>query len=311
MWSDGVAIENNALLIDRSITDWASHAGGRYYDNMTFPAANATGDFDQDAGVQFAYFKVEEPDPGCQHILMRDSERGWQILTKMPGIEILRASRAGCYYTPLNQMDNLITSYCCGSGDCAAANVEQVQVDPMDKVDNGDPPSCTVRNVYNDVPTVTNGEQIAITNPQTCEAPPTCTHTISNSRMIATAISHTQSYTWTTSTGTDVSIQAGIDMLTTTTTMTYSLAQAWMDETGTTYTQTNVTSTEEGGRQEMGTMAFYSFTPAYNCWTGDVACGDDSDGNEKILTGVSFCQPIPSTAQGGTYGIYNMVYISP
>lgn len=102
IWSDGDLIDNSTLLIDRSITDVDSHAGGRYYENMTFPAAKATGDMDTDAGTQFVYWKVEDPDPTCQFIMMKDTPRGWQMLNEMPGAEILRVAQAGCYYTSLN-----------------------------------------------------------------------------------------------------------------------------------------------------------------------------------------------------------------
>ncbi|KAI2617673.1 hypothetical protein GGS26DRAFT_596224 [Hypomontagnella submonticulosa] len=311
MWSDGVPIPDNTLRIDHSIKEWHSHAAGHYYDNVTLPAANATGNFDKDAGIQFAYFKVPEPDPGCQYLLMRDSPRGWQILTKLPGIEVLNVNKEGCYYTPLSPNDDLITSFCCGKDDCAIANIDEDQGGAKETISGGSgvAPNCTIKRKYNDRPTRTNGQQFAVTKPQTCEAPPTCTHSISNSRMVSTTISHSQSYSWTTTDGTDIRIDGGPDILRVGATMSYSIAQTWMEDTGTTFTQTNVTATEESDRQEMGTVAFFSFTPEYDCWTGDVSCGEDSDGKEVVLGGVSFCQPVPSNA-GGADGVYSMVYIS-
>ncbi|KAI1102752.1 hypothetical protein F4804DRAFT_353475 [Jackrogersella minutella] len=310
IFSDGLQIPNNTLEINYSIKEWGSHAGGHSYDNMTFPGSASSNDSDDDAGVEFVYWKVDQPDPTCQYILMKDTPRGWQILNKLPGDEILRVSQEGCYYTAVNPNDNLITSYCCGTDDCAIAEIEIQHDEPTDTV-TGDAPKCSLIS-HDSTPTVEDGTQVAVTLPQTCEAPPACTHSITQSRSFSTAISHFSSYTWTTEEGFDVSFEAGVDFFVDTkvkTGMSLSIAQSFMDETGTTMTYTNVTTTQEGGRQMMGTVAFYSFTPQFDCWKGDVSCGKDQDGNEKILHRISFCQPRQSTS-GEPAGTYRMVYIS-
>ncbi|KAI1377013.1 hypothetical protein F4677DRAFT_459383 [Hypoxylon crocopeplum] len=311
IWSDGEKIPNNTLTIDHSLTEWQSHAGGHYYDNMTFPAAKATGDFDKDAGSQFVYWKVEQPDPTCQFILMKDTPRGWQILRKMPGDEILRVATEGCYYTAVNENDNLITSYCCGRDDCAAAEIE-IQSKVAGDSATGDVPDCKVKKTYSATPTIEDGRQIAITRPQTCEAPPACTHSITQSSMVSTAIAHFLTYTWTTEEGVEIGMEGGVDFLVdakVSTSIKLNIAESWMDETGTTFTQTNVTAASEAGRQEMGTVAFYAFTPQYDCWKGDVSCGNDQNGNEKVLENISFCQPRIATT-GDPAGIFRMVYTS-
>ncbi|KAI1382934.1 uncharacterized protein F4822DRAFT_440697 [Hypoxylon trugodes] len=312
IWSDGVQIPNNTLLIDHSIREQGTYAGGRTYENMTFPAAHATGDMDQDAGVQFVYWKIEQPDPGCQYMMMKETPRGWQVLSQMPGDEMLRIAQEGCYYTALAPNDNVITSYCCGRDDCAVAEVEYEHKEAQDTTNGGDPPTCTVKKLYSSSPTVEDGEQIAVTRPQTCEAPPACTHSITQSRQISTAVSHFQSFSWTTEEGIDVSFEAGINFIeqsTIKTGLALNIAQSWMDETGTTLTQTNITAAQEAGRQEVGTVAFYSFTPQYDCWKGDVSCGKDNSGNEKVLENISFCQPRISTT-GDPAGVFRMVYTS-
>ncbi|KAI2611912.1 hypothetical protein GGR54DRAFT_632717 [Hypoxylon sp. NC1633] len=314
IWSEGVPVPDSKLVINHSITDWFSHAGGHYYDNLTFPGAMATGDFNTDAGTQFVYWKADEPDIGCQFILMKGTPRGWQILNNMPGDEILRVSNEGCYYTALSPNDDVITSYCCGRDDCAMAEVEiQSSVSQnQDIVQGGNPPSCIVKNSYSATPTIQDGKQIAVTRPQTCEAPPACTHSITQSRMFSTAIAHFQSFTWTTEEGVEVSIESGVDFIVdskVSMAMSLNIAQSWMDETGTTITQTNITAAAEAGRQEAGTVAFYSFTPQYDCWEGDVSCGKDKDGNEKVLENISFCQPRLATT-GDPAGIFRMVYTS-
>ncbi|KAI1415457.1 hypothetical protein F5Y13DRAFT_207196 [Hypoxylon sp. FL1857] len=310
IWSDGKKVENNTLIINRSIKDW-DHAAGHAYDNVTFPTAKPTGDTTKDAGTHFVYWKVEQPDPTCQFILMTDSGRGWQILNKLPGDEILRVSREGCYYTALSPNENLITSFCCGHDDCAIAEVE-VQKPQAKDTTSGEPPECKLIR-YDSTPTIEDGTQIAITRPQTCEAEPACTHSITQSHTVSTAVSHFQSYTWTTELGVDVGIEAGIDFIgdiKAKVGLSGSIAQSWMDEIGVTITEGNVTTTEEGGRQEVGTVAFYSFTPQYECYKGDLSCGKDKDGNEVVLEDISFCQPRPSTADGGPDGVFRMVYIS-
>ncbi|XXG98046.1 Histone transcription regulator 3 [Hypoxylon texense] len=310
IFADGEPIPDNKLKIDRAITDWDSHAGGRYYDNLTFPDAAISGDDNGVAGTQFIYWGVEEPDPGCQFIMMKDTQFGWQILNKMPGTEILRVAKEGCYYTPLTAHDGLITSYCCGQGDCSIAEVEIQSNPPKDAV-SGEPPACTIKS-SSASPTIEDGQQIAITRPQTCEAAPACTHSIQLSTTVTTAVAHFNSYTWTSEMGTEISFESGIDFIgqdKMSSTMSSSLAQSWMQETGSTVTVGNITAATEGNRQMPGTVAFYSFVPHYECWKADMDCGKDSDGNEVVLERISFCQPRLSST-GEADGIFRMVYIS-
>ncbi|OTB01680.1 hypothetical protein M426DRAFT_14295 [Hypoxylon sp. CI-4A] len=310
--SDGEPVPENKLLINHSITEWSSHAGGHFYENLTFPAAPPSGE-DNDVGTNYVYWKAEQPDPGCQYILMKDTPRGWQVLNKLPGDEILRVQEDGCYYTALNPNDNLITSYCCGRDDCALAEIE-IQHDQPKEIGNEDvaPPNCKVKQTYSATPTIQDGVQIAVTRPQTCEASPACSHSISEGHMVQTAVSTFQSFTWTTDEGVDVGVEAGVDFITEAKAkvgVSFNIAQSWMQETGTTFTQSNVTTTQEAARQVDGTIAFYSFTPQYECWKGDVTCGNDINGNEVILTSINFCQPRISTT-GEAAGIFRMVYIS-
>lgn len=94
-----------------------------------------------------------------------------------------------------------------------------------------------------------------------------------------------------------------------TSTMSSSIAQAFMDENGVTVTTGNITAATEGNRQMPGTIAFYSFVPHYECWKADYDCGKDINGNEVVFEGISFCQPRLSST-GDADGIFRMVYIS-
>ncbi|KAI0160850.1 hypothetical protein GGR52DRAFT_149092 [Hypoxylon sp. FL1284] len=312
IFSDGEPIPDNTLKIDYSLKDWDSHAAGHYYENLTFPEAGISGDDDKETGTQFIYWRVEEPDPSCQFIMMKDTQFGWQVVSKLPGTEILRVGQEGCYYTPVTAHDTLITSFCCGQDDCAVAEVEIESSRPKDVVTSGEAPACTVKSTEAS-PTIQDGQQIAITRPQTCEAAPACTHSIQLSTTVTTAVAHFNSYTWTSEMGAEVSFESGVDFLGDEqkigSTFSSSVAQSWMNETGSTYTQGNISAATEGNRQMPGTVAFYSFVPHYECWKADLDCGKDSNGNEVVLERISFCQPRLSST-GEADGIFRMVYIS-
>ncbi|KAI1467664.1 uncharacterized protein F4812DRAFT_459768 [Daldinia caldariorum] len=310
IWADGQLIDGGKLIIDHALRERGDFNGGHNYDNITFPGAQATGDWEKDTGTQFVYWKVQQPDPTCQFILLRNTQRGWESLSQLPGDELLRVSDEGCYYTAVNPNIDLITSFCCGRDDCSIAEIE-VQYPSPEDTPNDKAPSCTVKS-YDATPTVEDGVQIAVTRPQTCEAPPACTHSITQSKMVGTAVSHFQSFSWTTEEGVDVKIDAGIEFIVESkfsAGINFNIAQSWMDETGTTLTETNITASSEGERQQVGTVAFYAFTPQYDCWKGEVSCGKDQAGNEVVIRDVNFCQPRISST-GDSAGLFRMVYIS-
>ncbi|KAI0882992.1 uncharacterized protein GGS22DRAFT_190967 [Annulohypoxylon maeteangense] len=312
IWSDGVPVPDSTLRTDYSIKDWDSHAGGHYYENLTFSEAAKTNHTLDQQPIQVVWWKLQEADPTCQYIIMKDSPRGWQVLNKLPGDEIIRADREGCYYSALRPGDSLITSFCCGHDDCAIAEIEKKPAANPQNTATGEAPKCSLINSYSSTPTVEDGPQIGVTRAQGCEAPPACTHSVSESQSFSTAVSYFRSYTWTTQTGVEVGFTSGVDFLAdakSNVDITTSIAQSFMDETGTALTVGNITTSSEGSRQVPGTFAFYSFTPQYNCWKGDVSCGKDQDGEEKILKGINFCQPMMSTS-GDAAGTFRMVYIS-
>lgn len=102
IYQDGEEIPDGKLAVTHALRDWDHHAAGNYYDNLTFPDAGTSGEDDGSAGAQYVFWKAEKPDPGCQLIMMKDTNLGWQVLNKLPGVEILRISSQGCYYTSLN-----------------------------------------------------------------------------------------------------------------------------------------------------------------------------------------------------------------
>ncbi|KAI1456366.1 hypothetical protein F4805DRAFT_229187 [Annulohypoxylon moriforme] len=313
VWSEGIPVANSTLRTDYSLTDWNSHAGGHYYENLTFSEAVKTNHTLDESPIQVVWWKLQEADPTCEYMIMKDTPYGWQVLTKLPGDEILRVSREGCYFSALRPGDSLITSFCCGQDDCAPARIEQQAVtDPTNTPTEGAPKCSLIRGTFSSTPTVEEGPQVGVTRPQGCEAAPACTHSVTESQTFSTAVTHFQSYTWTTETGFEARFESGIDFLADDKSsfgVTLSIAQSFMDETGTTLTMGNISSSSEGSKQIPGTYAFYSFTPRYNCWKGDVNCGKDKDGDDKILQDINFCQPMMSTS-GEALGTFRMVYLS-
>ncbi|KAL7628453.1 hypothetical protein AAE478_002656 [Parahypoxylon ruwenzoriense] len=311
--SDGEEVRDSTLVIDRAITDW-HHAAGRYYDNVTFPDARSSNDVGNDTGTLFVHWKVEQPDPGCQFILMKDTSLHWQIMTPLPGVVILRADREGCYFAEVTPNENLITSFCCGTGDCSVVEIESSTQVPnsQDQGDgddtSGEIPECKVeRRTTNYVRHA--GVQHAVTRPQSCAAA-SCLHSVTESTTASTAISHTESVTWTTAAGFDVSFEAGVNFIgfsKVSVGITAEIARSWMTSTGTTVTTGNISAAQESGRQVPGTTAFYSFTPWYRCWKGNVNCGQKDDGKDMIIEGVNFCQPEMMDA-GYVTGLLSMVY---
>ncbi|KAI1441898.1 hypothetical protein F5Y02DRAFT_421586 [Annulohypoxylon stygium] len=293
VWSDGVTVLDSTLRTDYSLKDWDSHAGGHYYENLTFSQTTSTNHTLDEPPIQVVWWKLQEVDPTCEYLIMKDTPRGWQVLNKLPGDEILRADREGCYYSALRPGDSLITSFCCGRDDCAVAEIEKKYEKSPGDSSTGDAPKCSVvkSSSYSSTPTIENGPQIGITRPQGCEAAPACIHSVTNSQSFSTAVANYHTYTWTTETGFQVSYDSGVNFLAEdkiNLQLSYSISQAFAEETGTTITSGNISTTSEGSRQVPGTFVFYSFTPQYECWQAD---------------------PIMANS-GDAAGIFRMVYVS-
>ncbi|KAI5867343.1 hypothetical protein GGS23DRAFT_592663 [Durotheca rogersii] len=306
--SDGEQVGGNTLIIDRSITDW-THAAGRYYDNLTFPDAPSTDENGCGTGAQVIYWKVDQPDPTCRVILMKDSSMQWEVMTDLPGIMMIRAENEGCYYGPVEPNGNLITSFCCGVDDCKRFEIE-TQAPSQEPDDVPEPPQCTIIS-RSSSPSREAGRQQAVTKPQFCGTG-TCTHTVLESVAAGTALAFTQSHEWSRETGGSLSVKSGINFITeadVSASFTFNIGNSWMEATETSQSMGNTSGTWEAGTQVAGSTAFYAFTPSYQCWSGDVVCGKDSDGNDIIINDSYFCQPelLPSNFSSG---ILSMVYIS-
>jgi len=92
--------DGNTLNVDIALTDVELHAGGRWYDNVTFPDAETSG---EGAGSNVVYWKIPEPDRGCSILVMQQkpTRMSWQYMTKLPGDIIINARREGCFYSSI------------------------------------------------------------------------------------------------------------------------------------------------------------------------------------------------------------------
>lgn len=173
-------------------------------------------------------------------------------------------------------------------------------------------PSCTIVGEVQNIG-ITTGQQRIVTDPQSCDTGPgTCTHTVAVTFEASTALSHSQSSSWTVTGGTSVGVSAGINFLaqgTVETTLTASVGHAWGQETGTTITTGWSNSTSQTIVQQVGTHAMLTFTPYYTCWKGDASCGLDAAGNEIKITDMEFCQPSLKQDGGDIIGTYGVVYL--
>ncbi|KAH0007121.1 hypothetical protein KCU78_g11936, partial [Aureobasidium melanogenum] len=48
----------------------------------------------------------------------------------LPGMALIWASKAGCYYAEVPAQASLFTTYCCGSGDCSTIDLGQTSILP-------------------------------------------------------------------------------------------------------------------------------------------------------------------------------------
>ncbi|KAI0471031.1 hypothetical protein GGR56DRAFT_683185 [Xylariaceae sp. FL0804] len=342
--SAGTEVANSELDMSVSITDWDNGAG-YFYDELDFPGNVTTSGSAVGTGSANVYWAVgEDPDPGCQLILMKDNGQGWQTINPLPGSLVLRVSTAGCYYSSLSPKEGVITSYCCGD-DCTRVELESNGGNPTKRdvvpaaeaeqeekkraapaLSNAaragdavrrlrtrdDAPECTIVDNENLFDFQTSGVQLAVTQPQHCDTGPgTCQHTVHISADASTAVSASSSQSWTVTGGASISVKAGVDFIVdaeVTGELSVSIAQGWTNETGTTVTTGTTNGTTQQLVQQVGTNGYLSFTPLYNCWQGDASCGADADGNEILVSDMAFCQPA-TDGSGKLSGQYNMVYV--
>ncbi len=91
------------------------------YSAPTFPGAES-----KTGGGYTVYWKIAQPGPGCRVAIMQpygQTMYGSMSFPAPPGNVVLVAAKAGCYYSSVPQGVDLISTFCCGTGDCAPLSV--------------------------------------------------------------------------------------------------------------------------------------------------------------------------------------------
>jgi hypothetical protein len=175
------------------------------------------------------------------------------------------------------------------------------------KLSRRDFDSSKCKTVDLDGPYNSAGKQTMVSNVQTCTTSP-CYISVSHALSVSTTLTTGSSTTLTDTYGDSVAIKTGIDFieeLDITTTLSYSLATAFETSTSTGITNgTTVTVTNTLG-QALGSSAFVSFTPTYNCYSASIDCGGGA--SDSVF---DFCQPATSDGVDSIEGDYTVVYVA-
>jgi hypothetical protein len=93
----------NTLLADIHIMDY-EYGNGHKYENVRFSQAKNSSNHSATFYTPHVYWKVPDPGAGCKLILLQGGGGdlvGPSQLNDLPGRIMLRASRAGCFYSPI------------------------------------------------------------------------------------------------------------------------------------------------------------------------------------------------------------------
>ena len=91
------------------------------YSNPSFPGAEA-----KTGGGYNVYWKIDQPGPSCRVAIMAPYSQpsyGSMAFPAPPGNVILVAGKAGCYFSSIPQGVDIVSTFCCGTGDCAPISV--------------------------------------------------------------------------------------------------------------------------------------------------------------------------------------------
>jgi len=119
-WGANVGLDNqlNYLEVTNGVRDLQDYSNPIV--DPTFPGTNSTG-----AG-SVVYFDVPQPDHSCAYIIMTDYQANkYYGDNPLPGMALVWAAQAGCYYSEIPAHASLFTTYCCGSGDCSTVDLGQ------------------------------------------------------------------------------------------------------------------------------------------------------------------------------------------
>lgn len=328
--SRGSEVQGGALDVDVALTD-NLRAGHHGYDDMHFPDAEEVG------GSRIVYWKAPDTDLNCMNIMMLWQGNPWGAATRLPGDIIINAKNKGCYYSAIPDGADLMTSFCCGRGDCAPANLgtqsfiiagkrdvenldapkensvsKRLPLSPAShassiiKAKRAEAPKCKV--VGEVKQSITTGPQTAVSSKQTCSGPE-CKFAVSNSKSFSTSLTVGKSYTFTSEVGMELSITAGVNFIAkseVTATLQASIAQAWEESSSKTTAEETISGFSQEIGQQPGTSAILTYIPQYTCDRATVECGKDINGNTIRIEDFRVCKPLPDVNEGR----YQVVYTS-
>ncbi|KAF2193461.1 hypothetical protein K469DRAFT_745058 [Zopfia rhizophila CBS 207.26] len=289
IYSDGEERANGELIIPWGLTDTELHAGGKWFDNMTFPDAattrnaGGTGSNMQNIGVitSFCCGKGDcaIADLGTNQLTRRDGDD--DIVDLVNKITPFK-EKADKLRKELKNSKRTASPAACAA-DAVKRTVTTHQFEPFQRRSDGtiletreDAPKCKlVEGTKNDHFLIT-GPQRAVLNLQPCSRSGVCSFTVVVSTTASTATSSSSSKTFSVDTNGSFTIKSGFDFIVdfeASATLNFNIGNSWTEENGKTVTVAKMTGVNQQVAQQPGTTAFLSFTPAYNCFTGTHECG--------------------------------------
>ncbi|KAF2500857.1 hypothetical protein BU16DRAFT_535394 [Lophium mytilinum] len=317
----------------------SSWSGAYWFMDTDFPGAQTPSG---SSAYNVWWKNGQELDPSCRLALLTEySQTTYGRLgvdpVQPPGNVIVNAGRDGCFYSNIPVGANIAGTFCCGGGDCKSLAVGNTALtrrglDDVDAVEK--PKAKTViepealearealspaaravaavharddkkcKSTVKDGPYPVAGYQTLVANTQTCTTG-ACSFIVNHGVSVSTSLTSTKDQTITNSAGVSVAATAGSELFgfETTVTGSYEFAIAIGESTGTGVENGTTVSVSNNLGQALGTTAFVTFTPTYNCYTADVDCGNG------IAEGLEFCNPATDGSGDTLLGDYTVVYI--
>lgn len=330
-WGSDIGLDNqlNYLEITNGVRDVQDFSNPISY--PVFPGTNTTG------GGSVVYVDVPEPDNTCAYVIMTDYQGGRQYGgNPLPGMALVWASKAGCYYAEVPVDVSLFTTYCCGSGDCSTIDLGQTSILPnkrdLSKITapkdkrtvssltglaaaaklSARDESCKLYNADGSdyLPTKDNqytkaGRQQAISGVEYCSNAP-CSISETGTVDTTTTLSSSSSTSIGVEAGFSVSITAGTNFIVeaqVSAEVSASITKSWETATGMDVSNGTSQSVTHELSIVQGQSAFLTFIPTYVCHQAYMACNGQPMSSEPL----EYCA-VPTDGSINNNGIFSAVY---
>ncbi|KAK6006726.1 hypothetical protein QM012_005734 [Aureobasidium pullulans] len=330
-WGSDIGLDNqlNYLEITNGVRDVQDLSNP--VSDPVFPGTNTTG------GGSVVYFDVPEPDNTCAYVIMTDYIADKQYGDNpLPGMALIWASRAGCYYAEVPTGNSLFTTYCCGSGDCSSIDLGQTSILPSKR----DLSKTTASNDKRTVSSLTGlaaaaklrarddscklynadgsdfvasnsnkytkaGRQQAISGIEVCSNAP-CSISETGTIDTTTTLTSSSSTSITFEAGFSVGITAGTNFIVeaeVSAEVSASITKSWETATGRDVSNGTSQSVTHELSIVQGQNAFLTFIPTYTCYQAYMAC----DGQPMSSEPLEYCT-VPNDASIKSNGVFSAVY---